>query len=434
MTIIKNVGCRTSHETYITFHGLKEAIELINQHQNDDHVVIFLDHLWEVNLIDSIDRIEKFVNLIRKKRPSWKIFAKLNSANQPLINSINRLDINDVLFVDFFLYRVYNEVVVHKKSSFLQPTQSTDYDKNKFLFLTGKAHKYHRIGLLRKFIDTGLIKSAEWSLFYFTENKLINERTRQLLPDLGDDEFDEFMRTWSRNPDNIDVATTLNTKAPGFEYCGIPYDVRLYRDTDFSVISETTFKNSTIDRNFENINNPWITEKIWIPILNKHPFIIAGDVDILHKLEQLGFDTFREFLKIPDYDKITDPDIRLDAVVQNTAYFLQNLNKNKQLINQLTIKNSRCFDKMATENSKKIVDFMEKHDLLECSMDDIVSTKDRHDDYQIRKTQDRHFAKFYNDIKDSSWPDCSTVDQFFQLPTHIRDECTNIFGYIPPDH
>jgi len=36
------------------------------------------------------------------------------------------------------------------------------------------------------------------------------------------------------------------------------------------------------------------------------------------------------------------------------------------------------------------------------------------------------FSKFYNDIKDSAWPDCSTIDDFKKLPHSIQLECQQI--------
>ena len=429
MTTIKHIECQTGKLTNQIFHGTREATQLFNEHINDQ-LVIFLDHLWEVTLIDSFEQITKFVELIKEKKPNWKIFLMVNSACKTFEADIAQLNIDDVLFIDFFLYRVYNEVVVQKKSAFRQPADFVSYSKNKFLFLTGKAHKRHRIGLLKKFVDAGLMNFAEWSLFYFFENKNINPLVRQQLSTLSDDEFDEFIRTWARNPDNVNVKTTLNST--GFEYCGIPYDLRLYHDTDFSVISETSFSATTTTRNYNNLDNPWITEKVWIPILNKHPFIIAGDINILSRLKQLGFNTFEEFLKIPEYGQITDPDQRLNAIVENTRYFLENLNKHTTLINQYVNENYEQFNKLAICNLERILNFMEKHDLLDESVDTIVSTKDMHDDYQVRKKQDRLFALFYNNIKDPDWPNCETVDEFFQLPIHIQKECTTDFGYIPP--
>ena len=429
MPTIKHIHCQTQKLRNQPFHGTREAIQLFNEHIIDQ-LVIFLDHLWEVTLIDSFEQITKFVKLIKEKKPNWKIFLMVNSACKTFEADIAKLNIDDILFIDFFLYRVYNEVVVQKKSAFRQPADFVSYSKNKFLFLTGKAHKRHRIGLLKKFVDAGLMNFAEWSLFYFSENKNINPLVRQELPELSDDEFEEFIRIWTRNPDNVNVKATLNSN--GFEYCGIPYDVRLYHDTDFSVISETSFSATTTTRNYNNLDNPWITEKVWIPILNKHPFIIAGDINILSRLKQLGFNTFEEFLKIPEYGQITDPDQRLNAIVENTRYFLENLNKHTTLINQYVNENYEQFNKLAICNLERILNFMEKHDLLDAALDTIVSTKDRYDDYQVRKKQDRLFALFYNNIKDPSWPNCETVDDFFQLPVHIQKECTTDFGYIPP--
>ena len=37
----------------------------------------------------------------------------------------------------------------------------------------------------------------------------------------------------------------------------------------------------------------------------------------------------------------------------------------------------------------------------------------------------------YYNIKDSTWPDIHSVDDFYNLPKHILDECINVFGYQP---
>jgi hypothetical protein len=39
-------------------------------------------------------------------------------------------------------------------------------------------------------------------------------------------------------------------------------------------------------------------------------------------------------------------------------------------------------------------------------------------------------SPYYN-IKDESWPAISSVDDFYNLPKHILDECINVFGYQP---
>jgi len=37
----------------------------------------------------------------------------------------------------------------------------------------------------------------------------------------------------------------------------------------------------------------------------------------------------------------------------------------------------------------------------------------------------------YYNIKDESWPAIDSVDDFYNLPIHILDECINVFGYKP---
>lgn len=39
---------------------------------------------------------------------------------------------------------------------------------------------------------------------------------------------------------------------------------------------------------------------------------------------------------------------------------------------------------------------------------------------------------FYHGVRDSSWPDCDSESQFWDLPQHIQQELVNVHGYRPP--
>jgi len=41
------------------------------------------------------------------------------------------------------------------------------------------------------------------------------------------------------------------------------------------------------------------------------------------------------------------------------------------------------------------------------------------------------WQEFYNQIRDSSWPDCATEEEFSLLPADIQQECQDTFGYVP---
>jgi len=36
------------------------------------------------------------------------------------------------------------------------------------------------------------------------------------------------------------------------------------------------------------------------------------------------------------------------------------------------------------------------------------------------------FEGFYNNVKDTSWPECDSIEKFYHLPKHIRDECIQV--------
>lgn len=41
------------------------------------------------------------------------------------------------------------------------------------------------------------------------------------------------------------------------------------------------------------------------------------------------------------------------------------------------------------------------------------------------------WLSFYEQVKDPSWPDCDTEEEFIKLPEHIQNECITQFGYRP---
>jgi hypothetical protein len=49
-----------------------------------------------------------------------------------------------------------------------------------------------------------------------------------------------------------------------------------------------------------------------------------------------------------------------------------------------------------------------------------------------------NFKVFYNNVRDPSWPDCVTFEQFKKLPQHIQEECLHVHNmhqfYVKPEH
>lgn len=402
-----------------TFRGLAQAYTLLEKSTNEKEKIIFLDHLWENNILYSIHEVEKFVNLIKEKQPQWRIFLLLNTADELYKDRINQINADDILFVDYFLYRSYREIIIHQRSAIRNAfsfSEST-HNKNKFLFLTGNPNKLNRVGLFKKFVDANIMDRAEWSFHYSYLRKEYSTIKEEYFSELSDTDFEEFIKTWNRNPDSVDTKANLGV--------GIVYDVKLYTSTNFSVVSETTFRQTLIN------SYPWITEKTWIPILNKHPFLIAGDVGTLTVLENLGFDVFKDFLKIKDYDTIIDDQERLDAIVENTKHLLVTLKISDEELKHAVDYNYNLLGRIYMSNLDRILNFMYKHNLKnDLSIDDVVYTTSRNYKWMPNNTK-LSFKIFYNNIKGDEWPECETEEEFCNLPDYIKKECIDKFGYIP---
>lgn len=85
---------------------------------------------------------------------------------------------------------------------------------------------------------------------------------------------------------------------------------QLYRDTYFSVVSETNFFYSEEPAVF-------LTEKIFKPIAHKHPFIVISRPKTLSLLKDLGYKTFENIID-ESYDNENDDVTRMMMVLEET--------------------------------------------------------------------------------------------------------------------
>jgi hypothetical protein len=343
-----------------------------------------INRFWQAPTVEMIDQyIEKYVVYKGTSPELHLVCTSVTEANQPsenikyLVEQFSKHQIKltifansyfqhwsdelsnlpcEIIYLDYFLWRVYNEVVINNTNHINLQWNST---ANKFLFLTGKPNKPNRVRLLWKLYQHNLLDCAVWSLFVNAHNK---QSTHNQLPELNIDDFEKFVNQFNFNPDGIEVIQNPNMD---LHYGGIPYDHTLFQHTKFRVIAETDMY----------YPRPWITEKTWITILNKHPFILAGDFGVCKRLQDMGFKTFNEYLKIPNYDLIEDPDQRLDAVVMNAAHFLTNT-FDIAAIGKDVQHNYNRFMELGEQNQTKITNFFNNLKIPKEQIDMYISSKD----------------------------------------------------------
>lgn len=134
-------------------------------------------------------------------------------------------------------------------------------------------------------------------------NLIENNYVSLNLWDWSEDDYDFQHR--DNTPLYID---SINKK----EYWNVP---QCWQDSMFSVVTETSIDNAD-----------FITEKTWLPIYHKRPFIILGPSGIHRKLKNLGFELFDEYFDY-GFDCIND-ESKIDIIVEQLQD-IQDLNYSK---------------------------------------------------------------------------------------------------------
>jgi hypothetical protein len=300
-------ACPNSVEEY-----LQDALELVKQQQAS---VIFCAMYTDYFTIpDKKDCLNYFFDSLR----SCGITTVLMLHSGFQVQEISGITADHVEYFNYDTWRYYNEIIVKK----ISPTNlKWNANSDQFLFLTGKPEKQNRVRLLWKLEQAGLLDRCNWSFWYDQENlDVIGE----LIPEVPKDHLVTKLNSWLRNPDDI----RMIQHGSSFHYPGIPYNETLFSDCRFRVISESIYTNDVP----QGLTNYWISEKTYISIFNRIPWLIAEQPGCLAWLQSEGYETFDEHL-IEPYDMILDGEQRLNAIVNNTRFWLQEM-PNPEQINQ----------------------------------------------------------------------------------------------------
>jgi hypothetical protein len=294
---------------------------------------------------------KKYKKFIEKLSINRTVILFLNSWYKQFSDIFEIAGVTEVIYLDLFLYDTYRKLVVHKYSPLVSSYKIQD--KNNYLFLMNKPANIHRIGLLYKLYRNDLLGDCTYS--FIIHNSFTDAECRKKMSFLTDNEFNEFYQSTKRSLD-LDYDLTQIEQINHTHYTGIPYDFELFNLCNFQLISETHFDTTV-----------WITEKTWISIANKKPFIIASYPGILKKLKSMGFRTFESYTKIPDYDEIKNDDDRLNAIVENVKYWNNNIKDFYSEILKDTEHNYQLFLKRAQFNESIINNFIDNYQLpLNC--------------------------------------------------------------------
>jgi hypothetical protein len=215
-----------------------------------------------------------------------------------------------------------------------------------------------------------------------------------------------------------------------FSYFDLAVD--LHKKTKFSLIAETEFNTN---------NKQFISEKTFKAIVNKHPFVLAANVGVLSTLKKMGFRTFENYLPVSDYDSITDPNLRLTAIVKNVQGILdmsddeflplkQDAEHNFNIFAELVLNNRA--ELAATINETNISTLLDNKSIIELLHSKALYYYNNLDKLQtlIEKNNQTHriyddminWRIFYSSVKGENWPKFCEQDKINTLPEWIQKE------------
>jgi len=249
----------------------------------------------------------------------------------------------------------------YTKNNRFDRIQPWNVHSKKFMFPGGSPARIKRIGLLSKLYDAGLLQNdAVWS-FYPPWTKEDKAFCRKLLNHYTDTEYNSFIEFSTAEIDTLYSDTHFYTKMSGKELAdNNEFNKSWWKNVGY--INNTHFQNTSISIINDGPGDDlrFATEKMWMPIVNNHPFILADSPIRFQYCKDIGLRMFEDYMLVKDYGYIEDSHLQNDAVVKNTKYFLENSYKFADRIQEDIEHNKKVFWNLANHNVD-VCSYLEKN-------------------------------------------------------------------------
>lgn len=310
--------------------------------------VLVLTCLMEEYTEDQVNQINKGIEVLKNIYQSLEIIVILGTQylRKGYLKNNNNAKVknNYVYYVNPFIYCFYYLIIqqkLNKTSSFYKANNTKD-----FLFLIGKPDRPHRLKLLYKLYQENLLTNSNWR--FILHSSLVKKQCIELLSEFDKSEVLEFIKKTTRKLDNIKV----DYYEDGSHYPGFPFDYKIFDEVKFQIIAETDYKSSII------------SEKTYISILNKRPFLMMSQLGHNYQLRQYGFKTFEKYCLHKNYQENNGTlDERIDQFVENVKYWIDNIDRYYDKIKKDVDHNYNLFVRMGIQEEETIKKIIKTHNI-----------------------------------------------------------------------
>jgi hypothetical protein len=292
-------------------------------------------------------------------------------------------------------------------------------------FPTGRLARHNRVGFLKRLYDSDLLGDIIWT--FPSADKQKSHVLHYFYQSSGGipADFEEFFDYCTKNA-FVDNDNLLED--PMIIFRAVIFPVDQYQLSNFTILSEST-------------DGP-ITEKTWMVMLNRHPFImLATSRFLFDELKELGFKTFNNYLPYPEYATVDDLETRWEQTIENIRVFPKILQDRREEIsadiehnyNLCVNLRSQTVERLK-EISSEIFDisgFLERYTITPIDVlgGDLFKRYREREKILIEEDYNKIFTEKYNAIKAEHWPEIYNKTDFHSLPNEIKRECKEVFNF-----
>ena len=406
----------------ITDEIVNRELTKINLPFNKTHLIIAVQGESYVNILVKI--IEKIIAHDFSKI-TLIVSSNIRKTYSQLL-STKILENCEVVPINYWLFHCMQDLEKRNIRN-----SSWNWHIEKGYFTTGKLARHNRVGFLKRLYDSDLLGDIIWT--FPSADKQKSHVLHYFYQSSGriPADFEEFFDYCTKNA-FVDNDNLLED--PMVIFCTVIFPVNQYRLSNFTILSETP--------------DGSITEKTWMVMLNRHPFImLATSRFLFDELKELGFKTFNNYLPYPEYATVDDLKIQWEQTIENIRVFPKILQDRREEISADIEHNyNLCINlrsqtvERLKEISPKIFDIPRFFERAITSIDflgnDLLKRYQEREKILLEEDYNKIFTEKYNAIKAEHWPEIYNKTDFHSLPNEIKRECKEVFNFpwsVPDD-
>lgn len=289
--------------------------EYIKENLVDNNTKIVFDNVYEGHTVSCINGIHKIIQRLNLNSKNCYFVSGGMEAQKFYDDFCKEKNIENKINI-IILNSWERHLSIDTIRQKLNNSEFNTQNREKLFLCFNRVWRIHRAFLLGLLYNKDLVKDSYYSYFpNLTHGGELPPTLDSVKDCVSDKTFLKIKNQLTLNKNHFPLNLNnqdgkINTNVV------IPSDMDYYQNSYFSLVTETFFfdKSKEYDHIWEE-RSVFFSEKIFKPIICKHPFIIVSRPNSLEYLKKIGYKTFHPYID-ESYDNIDNDEKRLLAIVE----------------------------------------------------------------------------------------------------------------------